>query len=261
MKNNLSLHVFIQLLRRDLLAFKREFRGKFFDTALFFFTNTIVTAYLMTQEWVNPQFGLFIMVGAIASFGLIEVVGKAASLLFDIEGDRTISQILIFPLRSWMVFAYYALYWAITSALLSVLLFPFGKLLMYNRFDLYAVSYIRLIPMFIIANLFYGFFSLWLVSVLKGTTSLNSIWMRAISPMWFFGAYFYSWQSAYTFSPAFGYASFINPMVYIMEGMRATVLGQEGYLPFWICFLMTLGFTLLLGLHAIHRLKKRLDCV
>lgn len=258
---NSSFQVFFQLLRRDLLAFKREFPGTFFDTAFIFFTNVVVSAYFMAQQWVDPQFGPFILVGAIASFGLINVVGKVSILIADIDGERTISQLLVFPIRSEWVFAYFAIFWAISSSLLTVLLFPLGKILMYSRFNLEAISYIRLIPMYLAANLFYGFFALWLASLMKSIRGVNSIWMRAINPMWMFGAYFYSWHAAYTLSPAIGYASLINPMVYIMEGMRAAALGQKGYLPYWICLLMVLGFTLVLGLHAIKRLKKRLDCV
>ncbi len=257
----LSLTVFLQLLKRDLTAFKREFGGKFFDTAFLFFTNVIVAAYLMTEEWVNPQYGPFILIGCIASFGLIEVVGKVGMMIADIDGDRTISQILVFPIRAGMVFIYFAVFWAITSAALTALLFPMGKVLMYTRFDLSKVSYIRLIPIFLASNLFYGFFALWVTSLMRNISSIGSIWMRAINPMWMFGAYFYSWKAALALSPAIGYASLINPMVYIMEGMRAAALGQEGYLPYWICLIMVIVFTFLLGTHAIHRLKKRLDCV
>ncbi|MCH9626558.1 MAG: hypothetical protein S4CHLAM2_01800 [Chlamydiales bacterium] len=259
--SNLSFHVFFQLLRRDLITLKREFGGKFFDTAFLFVTNVVVMAYFMTEEWVSPQFGPFILIGSIASFGLIEVVGKVSLLIADIDGDRTISQLLVFPIRSDWVFAYYGFFWAIASILLTLLLFPLGKLLMFERFHLSEMSYIRLIPIYIAANLFYGFFSLWLASLLKGLSNINSIWMRAINPMWMFGAYFYSWHASYTLSPVIGYVSLINPMVYIMEGMRAAALGQKDYLPYWICLMMICLFTLVLGLDAVRRLKKRLDCV
>lgn len=256
-----SLNVFFQLLRRDLYAFWREYPSKLFDTAFMFFTNMIVFAYLMPEQWLDSSYGPFIMIGAIASFGLIEVVGKTSILLADIQGDRTISQTLILPVRSEAVFAYIGVLWALTSIFLSVLLFPFGKILLFKRFDLEAISYVRLIPMYISSNLFFGFFSLWLASILKGIEGINTLWMRAINPLWMFGAYFYSWRAALDLSPVMGYASLINPMVYIMEGMRAAALGQKGFLPFWVCLVMVWVFILACALHAIHRLKKRLDCV
>lgn len=256
-----SFRVFYQLLRRDLHIFRREFPSKLFDTALVFFTNIVVFAYLMPQQWLSESYGPFLMIGAIASFGLIEIIGKVSLFMSDIEGDRTISQTLILPVSSNAVFVYIALLWALTSILLSVLLFPLGKLLLYKRFDTESISYIRLIPMYLSANFFFGSFALWLASILKGMESINSIWMRVINPLWMFGAYFYSWKASMALSPVIGYISLVNPMVYIMEGMRAAALGQKGYLPFYVCFIMIWIFIFATLFHAIHRLKKRLDCV
>ena len=76
-----------------------------------------------------------------------------------------------------------------------------------------------------------------------------------------FGAYYYSWQSAYAFSPVFGYISLVDPLVYIMEGTRSAVLGPEGYLPFWICMTTLWCFIFAFGYFACKRLKRRLDAV
>lgn len=260
MKND-SIKLFFQLIRRDLRSFFREYPGKFFDTAFLFFTNVIVFAYFMPEQWLDASYGPFLMIGAIASFGLIEIIGKVSTFISDIDGERTISQTLILPVTAGAVFSYVAVFWAISSALLSCLLFPLGKLLLWNQFSLSTISYVRLIPMFISANLFFGFFALWLASVIRGLSSLNSIWMRAINPLWMFGAYFYSWKASFDLSPVIGYLSFLNPMVYIMEGTRGATLGQAGYLPYWICLTMLWVFIVACGCHAVHRLKKRLDCV
>lgn len=260
-KRNMSLNVFFQLLKRDLKAFWREYPGKLFDTAFLLFTNIIVFAYFMTDEWVQPGYGPFLLVGAIASFGLIEIIGKVSVFIGDLESERTISQSLILPIRTEMVFIYIAIFWALSSLLLSFLLFPLGKLLLYDRFEIMKMSFIRLIPIYISSNLFYGFFALWLSSILKGMGGISGLWMRFINPMWMFGAYFYSWKGVYELSPVIGYISLINPMVYIMEGMRAAALGQQGYLPYWICLVVIWVFIFGCSFHAIHRLKKRLDCL
>jgi ABC-type polysaccharide/polyol phosphate export permease len=62
-------------------------------------------------------------------------------------------------------------------------------------------------------------------------------------------------------SPWFAYASLINPQLYIMEGMRAAILGQTGYLNFWLCAGMTLFFSIICGAHAIVKIQRRLDFV
>lgn len=256
-----SWSVFSQLLRRDLLAFRREFGTKFFDTLILFFTNVVVFGYFMQLEGAHAGYAAFFVVGAIASFGFVEIVGKVGVLMADLQGDKTISHTMVMPIKTEWVFCYIGVSWAMTSALLSIILFPVGKLLVFQGLDLSNISYWRLVIMFITINCFFGFFALWLSGVLKDISSLNSLWLRYIAPMWMFGGYTYSWEAAYQMNHIIGTVSLINPMLYVMEGMRAAMLGQAGYLPFWGCFFALWGFIVVCTWHAIRRLKKRLDCV
>lgn len=259
--NTLSLSIFFQLLKRDLAAFRHEYFSKLMDTFAVFLVNVVVFAYFMPLEGLSKNYGSFFAVGAIASYGLIEIVGKVAVFIADLDGNRAITQILIMPIRSPLIFAYIAIFWALTSGLLAIFLFPFAKLILFNKFGLEEVSYFKFIIMFITANMFFGFFALWLSSVTKGLDAINGLWARYINPMWMFGAFFYSWHSVYALNPVIAYVSLINPMVYVMEGMRAAVLGQEGYLPFWMCLAALWGFIVVCFTIAVPRLKKRLDCV
>lgn len=254
-------HVLLQLLRRDLLEYKRKFWSKLFDSAFLLVTQIMVFGYFLPVYGMSIDYGPFILISSIASFGFFDIIGKISTLISDIEGDRKISYTLTLPIPSWMVFFYIGTYWAINSALITVFLFPLGKLILFNQFDLEKVSYLRLIPMFISINVFYGFFSLWLTSMLKSLSNLDLIWIRVINPIVMFGAYFYSWQIAYKLSPSIAYFNLINPMVYVMEGMRAASLGQEDSLPFWICMTALWIFIFAFGWHATRRLQNRLDCV
>lgn len=243
-----------------MLVFFREFRTKFFDTLILFFTNVMVFGYFLQQEGAYHGYAGFFVVGAIASFGFIEVVGKVATLLADIEGDKTLFHNLIMPIGSSMVFCYIALSWALTAVIISVLLFPIGKLLVWTQWSWENLSVWRTLAMFVTANIFFGFFALWLSSVVK-MSNLNSLWLRYIAPMWMFGGYVSSWKAIYGLSPVVGSISLINPMIYVMEGMRSACLGSSGYLPFWLCFIVLWGFIGLCGFVAVRRLKKRLDVV
>lgn len=255
------LRIFWQLLRRDLLVFRSEYGVKLFDTCILFATNVIVFSYFMGGEGLGPDYGSFFVIGAIASFGLIEIVGKVSVLIADIDGPRTIAHTLIMPIRSFWVFAYIGLFWALTSILLSAPLFLLGKLLLFDRFDLSQMNYLKLIPMYITVSLFFGFFALWLTSLIRGMEAINALWLRIIAPIWMFGAYFYSWHSVFETSALIGYLSLLNPMVYVMEGTRAAALGQEGYLPYWASFGALWVFILACWGHAVVRLRRRLDCL
>lgn len=256
-----SWPVFFQLIRKDLTVFKRSFGKKFVDTAILFITNVLAFGYFLQQEGAHKGYAAFFVVGAIASFGFIEIVGKVGIQLADMGGDRTISHTLVMPIRSRMVFYYMGISWALTSILMCIPLFPLGKLLVFTEWNLAAVSWWRLAIMLVTANLFFGYFALWLTGILKNMTDLNQLWLRYIAPMWMFGGYVYSWASAYALSPVVGYISLINPMMYVMEGMRAAALGQKGYLPFWMSLLMLWVFIFACAFHANKRLRKKLDCV
>ncbi len=253
--------VFFQLIRKDLTVFKRSFWKKFFDTSILFITNVLAFGYFLQQEGAHEGYAAFFVIGAIASFGFIEIVGKVGIQLADMGGDRTIFHTLVMPIRSRMVFYYMGISWAMTSILMSILLFPLGKLLVFTEWNLAGISWWRLMVMFVTANLFFGYFALWLTGILKNMTDLNQLWLRYIAPMWMFGGYVYSWQSAYALSPIVGYISLINPMIYVMEGMRAAALGQAGYLPFWVSILMLWIFIFACSLHASRRLRQKLDCI
>jgi len=253
--------LFWQLMRKDLKQFRRNYPGRFFDTCFLFFTNLVVFGYFLPELGVSSSYGPFILIGAIASFGLFDIIAQVGELIFDIEGDRKITFTLSMPVPYWVVFTQLAIKWAVSTLLLCLPLFLVGKLILWKNFDLSQIDIFRLFVIFPTGCLFFGFFSLWLTGILKKIQNLSSLFLRVINPLFMFGGYFFSWQSSFEFSPYIGYLILINPMIYIMEGMRAASLGQEGYLPFWSCFFALWGFILIFGTHAIFSLKRRLDCV
>lgn len=253
--------IFFQFMRKDLTSFRRIYFGKFFDTCFLFFTNVVVFAYFMPKLGLESNYGSFILIGAIASFGLFDIIAQVGELIFDIEGDKTIEYSLSMPLPSWAVFGQLAARWALNTFLLCTPLFLVGKIILWDQFDLGKIHLGKLLLIFPTICLFFGIFSLWLTSVIEKLNSLSSLFLRFINPLFMFGGYFFTWQASYELSPLIGYAILCNPMIYVMEGMRAATLGQEGYLPFWISFGALWGFNLLLGVIGITKLKKRLDCV
>ena len=255
------LSVVGQLIRRDLRVFKEEFWGKLIDTAILLFTTVTIFTYFLPSYGLASDYGPFIFIGVVAGFGFFEVIGKVSLMIADLEGDRTILYTLSLPIPSWLVFVYIAVSWALVASIIALLMFPLGKLVLLSQFDLGKINWLKLLAIFLAGNLFFGFFALWLASVLKKMGSISHLFVRVVNPMYSFGGWLYSWESVYKISPAIGYAHLVNPLLYVMEGMRAATLGQEGYLPFWFSLVGISAFTALFGWDAVRRLQKRLDCV
>ena len=249
------------LIARDYRVFKEDFVGKFIDQCIMLSTTVVIFSYFLPSYGLASDYGPFVLAGVIGSFGFFDVMGKVAQTVADIEGDRTVMYTISLPIPSWLVFFYMGLSWAIFSAITCALLFPLGKLLLFSQFDLGKVHYIKLVLIFFMSNLFFGFFSLWLSSIIKKMSSISHLFVRIINPMFMFGGYLYSWNAVYEMSHIGGYLSLLNPLIYVMEGIRSAILSPQGYLPFWISFAALIGFTVVLGYDAVVRLKKRLDCV
>lgn len=252
---------FWNLLLADLLIFKQIFWDKLINLLIWVFCILVVMGYIMPSFGLSSNYGSFILAGMLASAGFFEVYPSVVGLISDFEGDQVISYYLTLPIKPSLILVKSMSYFAISAATMSLFILPFGKIILWNNFSLSQISIPRLILIFVLFNVFYGTLTLWVACKIENMTKLGNVWMRFIFPMWFFGGFQFSWQVLYKISPTLAYVNLINPMTYIMEGTRAAVLGQEGNLPFWFCATMIAIISILCGLHAIVRLKKRLDFV
>jgi ABC-2 type transport system permease protein len=253
--------IFSQLIRRDLVIYRKEYAGKILDMLITFIVWNTVFGYLMPSMGTRAGYGVFIMVGAVTSFGIFEIIGKASNLINDMRGDRTISYLLLLPIPTYTIFCYIAISWAIQSMLAAIPLFFVGKALFWEQFDLGNITWWRLLLAFLSTQLFYGFFALWVSSAMIRIRDLTSIYFRFLNPLFIFGCYFFPWETAFKLSKTFGVIVLFDPLTYVMEIMRASVLGQEGFLPFWLSFGVIWVFSAACGSHAIRRLKRHLDCL
>lgn len=250
-----------QLLKSSMAGFSKTFVQKMIDASINLGCNVIVFAYFMRQQAnMSADFGQFILVGTLINLGFFDIVGKLSDLINDIQGSKTISYRLLLPMPSWLAFSSLAIEWACMGAVVVFCSIPIGLLMMPLQLDLSHISIFKTSIMFLVSHCFFGFFSLWLASMLKGV-DISAIWVRILSPLFSFGGFWFSWYTLYHVAPVLGYVNLLNPLIYVMDGTRAAVLGQEGYLPFWFCIGMLLVFTVFCGWHAVYRLKRRLDCL
>lgn len=249
------------LLKSEFNIFLETIHDKFIDLFIWVIVTTFVTVYLLPAFGMQASYGPFTIASMAASAGLFEQFSSATQLIGDLEGDNITSYYLTLPMPSWMVFGAYMSFYAFNSAMLSIGVLPVVKLLFWHHFDLFQLHILKYGIMFLLTSLFYGAFTLWIVGKVDSLQRIGSVWMRFIYPLWFLGAFQYSYAALKDFNPYLAYASLINPMVYIMEGTRAAILGQQGYLNFWLCAGMTIFFTIICAADGIRMIKRRLDYV
>ncbi len=250
-----------KLLRTDLEIFTQTIWDKLIDLFIWIVTMVLVTTYLMPAFGLAADYTGFLVASLVVSAGLFELYASVTNLISDFEGGDITSYYLTLPMPSYLVFIEKMVYYTINTATMGILVLPISKLLAWNSLDLSKLSYGKFLLILMLSNVFYAAFTLWVTSRVKGMEQIGSVWMRFVYPLWFLGGFQYSWKVLYLFSPMLAYISLINPMIYVMEGARAAVLGQEGSLNYWVCVVMLFLFTILCTWHGLKRLRKQLDYI
>ncbi len=258
---SLYINVFKQLLREELIVFRRNFKDQMINFGILVVCIAAVFGYIMPSFGLAQDYGSFQLAGLVASGGLFEVFPSVMMLVSDIEGNRTIDYHLTLPLPSWMVLLKKLTYYALTYFILCLSIVPIGKLVLWNQFDLTKITVLPFLLMTAMTSIFSGTLTLWLASRVENITKIDEIYIRFIFPMWFLGGFQFSWSVLYTVSPVLAYLNLLNPVTYAMEGTRASLLGQEGFFSVWLCIGMLGIFSGLCWWRAFVRLKEQLDFV
>ena len=60
-------------------------------------------------------------------------------------------------------------------------------------------------------------------------------------------------------STLLGYIVYLNPIIYLTEGLRRALLGDSAFLPVGVCVFALFGFSVLFTLLTFHFFKKKTD--
>lgn len=252
---------FIQLLYRDLSLFRREYVRATINSMLWLCCMVAVSNYILPAMGMVATFGQFILVGGIGSMSIFRAFHSIAVILRDMQGEGAISYYLALPMRQYQVFVWYATSIAIKASIISFTVLFLSKLLMWQIFDFTNFNFWYYLMIFTTMHIFVGYLAILVAAYLPDLTYLENAWGRILFPFWFLGCNQFSWITLKSQSPIFAYLDLLNPVTYLLEGFRASILGQAGYLNIWLCCGMLFLFAAICAWVAIHKLMRRLDCI
>lgn len=262
MINYQALQTFGWLVWREIRIIKHDFWNSLIDALIIPITIIIVNGYILPYLGMPLDYGSFMVASSIVMMIYMNTNWNGANTFIqDLEGDRAISYELTLPLPAWMVFARVALVAAIKAMALSIFILPVGKLILWDRFDFSQLSWFKFFIIFVTIGIFNGFFSLVPLSLVNGILGFVRYQMRFGSQLVFFSGFQYAWATMTEAIPALGYINLLNPLVYAFEGIHGAVLGQAGYINFWLCFALLWAATVLSAWLIVYKLKNKLDCI
>ncbi len=252
-----NCQVFARLIQRDMVVFHDRFNRRLFSVSVWVVMTLVVFQYIGLGD-VSRSIGVFMGCANVVCWGFFEVIDNINFMIADLEGNRSLTFLFSLPLPHSLLLCRTALSNALQGAAISIFVLPFSKLLLGKDFCLASFSLFRFLTIFFLANLFFGFFSLFMTYLIL---EYGKGWGRLFFPLWFLGCYQFTWERVAAKSTLAAYALLLNPFTYCMEGVRASVMGQEGYLPFGLCCTALIFFTVTAGVVGIRGMKKRLDCL
>ncbi len=261
MNASFYFHVFSQLVKADLISLKENLLDKIINVSIWASLNLLIFAYIMPEFGLKLDFGVFQYASIIASVSLFEIFPSAAKLINDFESEKSFLYNFTLPVPSWIIVLSKITFYSINAITMSLCVIPLGKIVLLNKLSFFNIAFFKLALLILCSAFFYSSLVIWIASIIDDVSKLGNAWLRVIFPMWFLGGFQFSWSAMEKVVPYVAYFNLLNPMVYITEGARASIIGQGGYLNFWICILMILFFSGLSIVCGFFKLKKRLDFI
>jgi hypothetical protein len=253
--------IFYKLTKTRFYIARQELFDKVINLYIWVFCSLVVMGYVMQSFGLASSYGCFQLATIMGTVGLFEIYGNAFRYMIDFEGDRHISYYLTLPTRPSVVLWSMMTSYILMGIILSCFVLPFGKLILFNSFSLTDISWLKFATIVVISNIFYGVFTIAVTAHVGAISKMENVWTRFIFPLWFMGGFQFSWESIYNLSQPLAYVLLGNPVLYIMEGTRAALLGQEGCLPWGTCCIVLCGFTVACWVYAQREMKRLLDFV
>lgn len=240
-----SFAVFKELMIRDVHILRAVFYKSVIEGMIFLTIAYIIYGLLL------PHTGLKVTMVAPLFWGMLilvvaqEAYDCARSLATDIALNPALSFYRTLPISfSWFLVRYIVRSF-LQLMLNSLLLFLGGELLFGPQLQGSLSRIVLFVFTYGVMIFFFATFALMTGAAASIAWFRDNMWSRIYIPFVFGGCLYVSWFSTYAIVPLFAVLFLLSPFTYAVEGLRAVVLGQEGYLPLSLCIIMMLLLSLI----------------
>ena len=224
---------------------------------------SLITGYLQANTYFGSSDivqNTILFSGTIVVTIIIVTYTQAIELLFDFDGDCYVHyQITI--LSPILVLIERILFSSLMCFLMVAPFYPISKLILQNYIDTSNTNWLLVMAILYFASLCFSAYHTMAACILKSASSIDSLWKRFNAPMIDLGGMWIPWMVMYTFSPILGYLTYLNPLIYVSEGLKQAIVSGPQFFSIALCIPVLLLFTILFTIGAWHFFKKRTDCI
>jgi hypothetical protein len=261
MNYKMQIKTFWALLYQNVVIYKKNLFSRLVNCIFWANITVAIFAYIMPRMGVQ-NLGFFMLITNVLSTAFWNIFHGVGSFLSEINDPQSrLCYELTLPIHQSLIFIKYALTKTYQAFILSFLTLPGGLLLIWNQVNLQYFYFIKF--------WFVCFFSctcgasllLVVVAYTADLHYLDSVFSRVIGPLWLLGGANFYWYKLYEINKTLAYINLANPITYMFEGARAVTMHTIKSLPYSICIVMLIAFTIIFSWWGVIKLRKRLDCL
>jgi ABC-type multidrug transport system permease subunit len=256
---------FAAMMAREIRVLRRKLRSTVsrvvMQPLLFVFVFTYVlpkTDSGLTAGHGDTTFATILVPGLVASTLLIQgILSVSIPLIAELSWERTIEDRVLAPVRIWVLAVQKITAGAAQALIGALMVFPI-VLLVHGSGQaprVHIADWPLLILVLLASALFFASIGLLLATVMD-PRHMQVIFTTIVLPITMLGCVYYPWTAMHTIR-WLQFAVLVNPMVYVAEGLRATLTAVP-HMPDWAFLLVILGGTLLVGGLAVISFGRRI---
>ncbi len=254
--------IFIQFLKRDFYINRNRIVRFIINYA---FIHPVL--FMFSFGYILPTIGGFTTVdtGSLDMFVGVIVWGLLSlsfqmivDLVFDLNGECFVGyQATILP--PWLLIVEKIIFSSILIFLVLIPYYPVSFILFGYAELLLKISWFKLFLILYMGSLFAASYQHCMATYVSGMDQMGTIWMRITNVLVTFGGEFVPYAIVLTIYPILGRFLFLNPFLYVTEGVRSALFGTEKLFTYNLSILGCLIFSLFFIFLAIHFFKKKID--
>ncbi|NRB21537.1 ABC transporter permease [Candidatus Dependentiae bacterium] len=256
-----NFRIFCAIVRREWTVIKKRLWKLIIDglvvmIGLVFSFSHLFPLLGMPKKLIAP-----IYLGNIITSLFIMGYTLAHRIVYDVKDNKFINYQMTLPLPKRWLFAAYVTAFVIEFFLVTVPLFVAGILIIKADINFANTSILSFAAIYLISLVFFALFYLGISLFFDFIWFRDNIWPRLLHPLLILSPIFVPWKLAYKFSPSIGIFFLINPLTYVVEGFRSSLLGNEQFINNIYCTLVVVLLMIPTTYLVYRGVHKRLDPV
>ncbi|HYH80829.1 MAG TPA: ABC transporter permease [Longimicrobium sp.] len=249
--------VFGALLRRDVRVAMRELPGFLLRTTLQPVLFVVVFGYLLPKMgFVSQGYNSALLPGVLAvSLAMAAIQAVALPMVVDFAATREIEDRLLAPIPTWLVAVEKIVAGMLQGIFSALFVLPIARLIMGPIPGLTLAHSGEVLAVAVLGAAAFSTLGL-LLGTAVSPQHIGLMFSTIVAPMIFFGCTYYPWRGLDAV-PAVKYAVLVNPLVYVAEGMRASLTPGVPHMPLPVVLAMLVLLTAVFGAVGLRMFDRR----